>query len=631
MTHDNTPAPAATPTASGGFDDPEVLRLAQEMLAAEDAPSEAQESTPSTDLDLGPVLIDYGHSPSEVFDHTGTPSLHHLDAHLRACPHPVLVEATDADIAQGIAAALRPVMRLDARDGRAARFYEWDGDVWKVSNGDPGIEAFRTLVEPWTGPDATAAQRQRRIIAVKYVAADTDDEYQRNAVKLMGGKLLDEGTDKARFVDADGLKITSLPVEDKKWAKRAATAQNVGVLLRSDKRMRVPTPLPTTAGVSDWDTASGVLATPGQYIDLHGKTSTPPNPELLITRTTRARFDGAAECPVWMQFLSDIFPDEHVRDYVHRAVGMTISGEHTEDVLLYLVGESGSNGKSIFTDTLVAVLGEYATSIDPGLVAVNRANSSSGPRPELLTLRGRRMVLIPELKPGQSLDTELVKHWTGGGEIAARAMYGNDVTRFQATFVPWFTSNGTPSVPPGNAAFWRRYRGVPFVARFATTVEELPGATGMADFGLRGKLRAEHSGILNWILDGYMRWHATPLGGGITPPAILAQSKLARVNSSPWASFVDDCLTTDGCTGGDRLEIGAIWKAWTSYKKAYGGDATHRPLSPKHVPSALMQELRSVQCTPRAGGKNPAMAHGVKFTDEGAERFKLAQMIWGAE
>ena len=63
-------------------------------------------------------------------------------------------------------------------------------------------------------------------------------------------------------------------------------------------------------------------------------------------------YDPKAECPRWERFLHQVYQcDEELIGFVQRAVGYSLTGSVTEQVLFLCYG-TGSNGKSVFLNML---------------------------------------------------------------------------------------------------------------------------------------------------------------------------------------------------------------------------------------------------------------------------------------
>ena len=88
-----------------------------------------------------------------------------------------------------------------------------------------------------------------------------------------------------------------------------------------------------------------------------------------MTKLTAAGIaDEHAKPERWLAFLNDVTAgNEELQRYLARMAGYALTGATTEQALFFLYG-TGANGKSVFLNTLAAVLGDYATNAPMGLV-----------------------------------------------------------------------------------------------------------------------------------------------------------------------------------------------------------------------------------------------------------------------
>jgi hypothetical protein len=97
--------------------------------------------------------------------------------------------------------------------------------------------------------------------------------------------------------------------------------------------------------VNDLDADGWLLNVQNGTIDLRTGKLVPHNPENCISKLAPVRFDPAARCPRWLQFLDEIFaPHPDLLAFVQRAVGYSLTGDIREECLLLLHG-TGRNGK----------------------------------------------------------------------------------------------------------------------------------------------------------------------------------------------------------------------------------------------------------------------------------------------
>jgi putative DNA primase/helicase len=223
--------------------------------------------------------------------------------------------------------------------------------------------------------------------------------------------------------------------------------------------------------------------------------------EDMLTQMSRVRYDPQARAPKWEQFLERVLPDPEVRAFVQRAVGYTLTGVTSEQVLFMLLG-TGSNGKTTFLEVIRYILGEYAA--QTGFDTFTPRERSGDPRNDLARLRGARLVTASEPRVGEWFDESLIKSLTGGEPVHARFLY-RDYFEYKPQFKIWITANNGPWIRELSAAVWRRI----LVVEFPVTIPEEERNPNLVE-----ELKAEAPGILNWALEGLKEWMAQ----GLNPP-----------------------------------------------------------------------------------------------------------------
>lgn len=308
--------------------------------------------------------------------------------------------------------------------------------------------------------------------------------------------------------------------------------------------------------LEDFDRATDLLTIGNGTLDLTTGELLPAERAHLSTRLAAVDFDPEATCPRWDDFLWRVFDrrSEVIR-YVQKAVGYSLTGDQTEQCLFLLYG-SGANGKSTFLETVRQMLGDYGHTAKTETVLLARDERSHTPRPDLLDLRGRRLVTASEVVEGKHFNEALVKSMTGGEELNARALYGSSAVTFTPSHKLWLGVNHLPVIRGDDEGIWRRIRVIPF----SVTIPE-----GERDPGLPAALRAEWPGILRWALQGCLAWRRERLG---TPPTEIRQATSAyREESDLLADFLTErCVTGDG----ERATGGGLYLAYKAWATASG-------------------------------------------------------------
>jgi putative DNA primase/helicase len=275
----------------------------------------------------------------------------------------------------------------------------------------------------------------------------------------------------------------------------------------------------------------------------------------LLTQISFVVFDAAATCPAWIVSTERWLPDAATRDFVQEAVGLSLLGIALDEFWLFLYGD-GANGKSTFIRVLEWLFGSYGHKAQAETFMQTKRDRESGrPSPELLALKGKRLVTVQETAQQHRLNETLIKDLTGRDSITARGIFAKAETTFMPQFTLWMFGNHRPNIKDTSAGTWRRVRLIPF----GQTIPENERDSQLAD-----KLRAELPGILNWALEGLRRVQQR---GVVVPEAVRAATDDYRSEQDAFRAFLTECTAT-----GPRCEATAaqLWAAWCAWAKQNG-------------------------------------------------------------
>lgn len=340
--------------------------------------------------------------------------------------------------------------------------------------------------------------------------------------------------------------------------------------LSSESRPRLEAALKLAASerqvstsAEQWDANPMLMGMGNGVLDLHtGKLRAGTQSDHL-TRHTHVIFDSQAQCPRWLKFVDDIFGGDYALiDYVQKSVGYSLTGSTKEQVLFMCYG-TGANGKSTFLEVLRSALGDYAYSLP---FSAFELNTRSAIPSDMAALPGRRFVTALETCDTSQLNEARVKVLTGCDPMTARKLYSE-----WFTFIPvskfWLAVNHMPRVTDDSPGFWRRIRQIPFLVQFAGD---------RIDRDLPTKLKSEVAGILNWAVEGCMRWQRE----GLEPPAsVVAASEAYRQENDEIGQFLEDETEIDS---GATVSAADLWSAYLSW-----ADQSKLPLDRRAFSSRL--------------------------------------------
>ncbi|MGZ3682172.1 MAG: DNA primase family protein, partial [Ktedonobacterales bacterium] len=253
------------------------------------------------------------------------------------------------------------------------------------------------------------------------------------------------------------------------------------------------------ARAEDFDCDPWLLNTPEAVLDLkHRGRRIAHSPHLRHAKQTSAHYNPTTTCPTWLTFLNSTFQsDQQLIAYLQMMLGYLLTGDTNEQVWFLFVGRKGRNGKGTLVETIRAVLGDYALPLDINvLLQKAQAQDGNAPKPALAALVNARLATSQEpdggFKDSARWNASMLKDLTGQDVLQVRDLYGKSFS-----FLPMVklivSVNMVPETKEHTAAVWDRIIPIPFNRYFAPD-ERITN--------LRETLKAEASGILNWMLEG---------------------------------------------------------------------------------------------------------------------------------
>lgn len=348
-----------------------------------------------------------------------------------------------------------------------------------------------------------------------------------------------------------------------KFCANSQKANMVGNMIRlatSDPRVVVP--------ASELDRHPRYLGARNGVVDLHTGDLLPPDPDRRITLCCGCEYDPEARSELWESTVSDVFDDDPANtEFFQRLVGYALLGQPNQDVLVIPWG-TGSNGKSTIMGVLTRVFGDYAHSAaaESFVAQAGRGGtggvSQVGPRPDLLAMRGTRLVWVGEPEEGAELRESFVKTVSGGDPIPARAMHSNDIIQIQPSWVVWMPTNHKPIVRGDDWAIWRRLLLVPFTRNFDH--DPLIVKDPEREDKLLGD-PAHLQGVLRWAVEGALAFRRS----GLRPPdGVQGARDRYREDMDLLAEWLGECCETGDP---DLVDSAAqLWQSWEAFARNRG-------------------------------------------------------------
>ncbi len=281
-----------------------------------------------------------------------------------------------------------------------------------------------------------------------------------------------------------------------------------------------------TLSLASFDSKAHYVGAKNGIIDLRTRDFITNKPEYLMMKSLAVSYDPEKDCPKFKKFIAEVMlgnPD--VIAFMKRLAGQMILGITNKDKFVILIGD-GLNGKSVFIDVLVNLLGDYAEQTDADVFTEKRSNKDYF-KAELVS---KRLVAMNESSRGDKLDSSMVKSCVRSGKIVARSPHMKPIT-YQPMFTPVLSTNNLPYIEQ-DPAVWERLLIIPF--DYVVPKDKRDGKLK------ENLIKEEAQGILNWMIEGAQDF----LEQGLHIPDVIVQKQAEyRLKSDRVAQFLSDCCS----------------------------------------------------------------------------------------
>jgi P4 family phage/plasmid primase-like protien len=278
------------------------------------------------------------------------------------------------------------------------------------------------------------------------------------------------------------------------------------------------------------------------------------SPEYFYTNVIPHDFDPKAQCPEWEVWLGEVVRSEDI-PFIQEWMGYSLYTDSPEAAFLILTG-SGQNGKSIFLEIMVALIGEENVS------TISLADLTYGEY-QLAELHNKLANIADDIENKSIKSVGRLRAASSGGRINGRHIYGAPFD-FKSYAKITYSCNEPPEIQDESDAVKMRLKVVEFPYTFAKN--PLPGQKQAKDRkALVEALKKELPGIARWAVDGLKRFLDN--GGRFS----FSQSTedvwtFYKRRAKPTVSFVNECLEfTDDEQ--DVIEKEPLYRAFRQWLK----------------------------------------------------------------
>jgi putative DNA primase/helicase len=234
-----------------------------------------------------------------------------------------------------------------------------------------------------------------------------------------------------------------------------------------------------------------------------------------------------------MGFLWSLFEDAGIVDYVLDLLATALCGKRNLHSFVILQG-SGGNGKSLFVRLLDNAFGSFFATLK-STAYQTISQSPESPTPDLMTIRGRRIVVAPEVPSDIRLREEVIKLFSGQDKITGRRLY-QDPEQFTPQALFMMCCNDLPQFNNVTDGIRRRVRVVPFSFSFVERPTEPHHRR--SDPGLAARVESEEwrDALMAILIERYGHVHIRAEID--TPQRVLLAAEQMLTESDPIAEFI---------------------------------------------------------------------------------------------
>jgi putative DNA primase/helicase len=327
----------------------------------------------------------------------------------------------------------------------------------------------------------------------------------------------------------------------------------------------------------------------------------PHDPADMLMKIANVEYEPKAKCPFWRERLAMLTPDPEQLEAFQLLYGYTLTAL-TSDQAFYVHQGRGGDGKSATHLALADLHGDYFrhAGVKTFLQGADRGGAEH--RSDLVRLAGDvRFVTCDEPKARSVWDGETMKQVTGS-QITARGSGAKTEITYRPRFKLFIECNNIPRAPSDDKGFRRRFK----LYQWRVSLPE-PGQDGYEPIdAVLDRLAAEKSGILNWLIEGCLKWLATRVIP--QPKAMDDVLKDYWADSSPMLEWM-----AEWCDTSDRSARTAFKDLHDAYKKWCEDNGVEHPMSA----TAFGRALRDRQHPMIKDSRGIRWRIGIKLRDEG--------------
>ncbi len=241
------------------------------------------------------------------------------------------------------------------------------------------------------------------------------------------------------------------------------------------------------------------------------------------------KWEGEKDSKVWIEFLLDITcGDEELFILLQQWAGYLLKRSCQQQKFLLCYGD-GANGKSVFFDVMMALLGPENCSTVP--------LSKFDDIHHLTQTYGKLANITDESSKGLDEEAETaLKQYTGGTQVTFKRLYQQPFSAYPTAKI-MIATNKLPRFADTSNGIWRRVLLVPFNAVIPEDKQDKRLAEKIKSF--------EMSGVLKWALEGIRSLEQ--MTRFIEPKSSIQALKQYKRDVNPLVIFLEDNFEQSNC------------------------------------------------------------------------------------
>jgi P4 family phage/plasmid primase-like protien len=323
---------------------------------------------------------------------------------------------------------------------------------------------------------------------------------------------------------------------------------------------------------------------------------TPHTPEVFDIVQLPFAYDQSATCPHYDTYCQTTFDDPNVIKLIDEVNGHLCVPDMRFEKTVMALG-TGSNGKSVWLDTLTALLGpDHVSHVALQDLTENRFKTAQ--------LLGKLANIFADLDDKALESSTPFKMLTTGDPLDAERKFEQGFS-FKNYARMVYSANRMQRSRDKSYAFYRRWTIIPFSKTFATT----PGDGQLqGDDTLRGKLAQELPGIFNRALDGLDRLYQQK--SFTVPQSVAAALTAYQGENDTVSAFAKECLEASATGKITKQDLFRVYRRWCAIQG-------FKPVNQRELKRSLTQLFPKLDEYREASGKGAWQWVGITLTADG--------------